>query len=117
MSDKNFIKIALSPTDKAGGLDSMFLSSFFLLFKVKNKVHFISITSAENVGYSNILDSINEKHSVLDIVCGSQHFMMLTASGAVFVYGNNVDGQLGLGPQLEKVSTPTLLKYDLQKPL
>lgn len=46
---------------------------------------------------------------ISQIFSGANHSGVLTASGAIFVWGRNAWGQLGTGDQLE-ISAPLLLK-------
>jgi hypothetical protein len=43
---------------------------------------------------------------------GSLVFAFLTGSGNVYVWGCGSDGQLGLGCEIDKQLTPTLLPFD-----
>lgn len=38
------------------------------------------------------------------IACGDSHTAALTGSGAVWIWGSNEDGQLGLGEEVEEVA-------------
>lgn len=47
-------------------------------------------------------------HFVEDVSVGSEHTLAVTSNGDVFAWGNNVDGQLGLG-HTNTVRTPQLV--------
>ncbi|XP_067933208.1 probable E3 ubiquitin-protein ligase HERC1 [Watersipora subatra] len=47
-------------------------------------------------------------HFIEDIAVGSEHTLAVSSTGDVFVWGNNVDGQLGLG-HTNAVRTPQLV--------
>ena len=44
------------------------------------------------------------------IFCGILHSIVLTNSHQCFSWGNNENGQLGLGEQIKKTDTPTLIE-------
>ena len=46
---------------------------------------------------------------VVSVAAGTEHVLFLTEGGQVYVWGRNVEGQLGLGSSVLSVSTPTLL--------
>ena len=46
-------------------------------------------------GYPTLVTSLSQHH-VIDVCCGDSHTLALTKSKALFVFGSNEQGQLGL---------------------
>lgn len=59
----------------------------------------------QDITRPTLLDDLLREH-VSELVCGSEHCMVLTEEGELYVWGNGQDGRLGTG-KTELVSTPT----------
>lgn len=72
--------------------------------------------AADFLSTPKIVKSLATKH-VVQIACGQYHTLALTNSGELYSWGSNIYGQLGLGYETEKVTTPTLVKSLLGIPI
>ncbi|XP_015684987.1 protein RCC2-like [Protobothrops mucrosquamatus] len=52
--------------------------------------------------------------TVVSAACGRNHTLALTENGAVFAFGENKMGQLGLGNQTDAIPSPTQIMYNGQ---
>jgi len=57
-----------------------------------------------------VVESLRNK-VVVKAACGRQHTLVLTQQGQVYAFGENLQGQLGLGNISTAVPTPTKIKY------
>ncbi|XP_047668103.1 probable E3 ubiquitin-protein ligase HERC4 isoform X1 [Tachysurus fulvidraco] len=89
----------------------------------KDKIRLISCGEAGAVllTYGGRLLSLEKAHvcrpikelsneTVIRVACGNHHFMALTNDGKLFTWGQNSNGQLGLGGDLSSSPSPRFLK-------
>lgn len=53
-----------------------------------------------------VFGAISQLVAISSIACGDQHTIAVTEDGAVFAWGSNLRGQLGIGPQISKAPSP-----------
>ena len=63
------------------------------------------------------LPTTSKSMKIITVACGGNHTMVLTDSGETFAFGWNGYGQLGLGVDTKKVTTPTLVTLPSQQPI
>ncbi|CAK6432981.1 unnamed protein product [Pipistrellus nathusii] len=56
------------------------------------------------------LQCILQEKTIIQITCGDYHSLALSKGGELFAWGQNSDGQLGLGRVLDSTPTPQLLE-------
>lgn len=61
----------------------------------------------EDVLSPRLIDNLL-RENILDVSCGTEHIVVVTEEGVVFVWGNNEDGRLGTG-DIEEVRLPRKL--------
>jgi NIMA (never in mitosis gene a)-related kinase len=61
----------------------------------------------EDVLSPRLIDNLL-RENILDVSCGTEHVVVVSEEGLVFVWGNNEDGRLGTG-DVEEVSLPRKL--------
>lgn len=66
-------------------------------------------SNEKSVKTPKLISSICDIH-IVHVCAGSNHSMLITEDGKMYAFGNNWDGQCGLGKQMKEVSTPTIVK-------
>ncbi|KAL1023772.1 hypothetical protein UPYG_G00045920 [Umbra pygmaea] len=59
---------------------------------------------------SNVPGPVGDMNQVIQVACGDQHSVALTKYGIVYTWGQNTNGQLGLGKGKHRTSSPHQLK-------
>ncbi|XP_059521644.1 E3 ISG15--protein ligase HERC5-like isoform X2 [Myotis daubentonii] len=55
--------------------------------------------------------SFFQEKTIIQITCGDYHSLALSKGGELFAWGQNLDGQLGLGRILDSTPTPQLVEH------
>eukprot|EP01125_Pyxidicula_operculata_P004047 TRINITY_DN1574_c0_g1_i3.p1 TRINITY_DN1574_c0_g1~~TRINITY_DN1574_c0_g1_i3.p1 ORF type:complete len:2540 (-),score=589.38 TRINITY_DN1574_c0_g1_i3:112-7731(-) len=53
----------------------------------------------------------NDTENVVSISCGTNHTLIVTSDGALYAFGSNSYGQLGLGPSKEDFAVPQCVEF------
>ncbi|XP_059867961.1 E3 ISG15--protein ligase HERC5 isoform X1 [Delphinus delphis] len=54
---------------------------------------------------------LQEKNNIIQITCGDYHSLALSKGGELFAWGQNSDGQLGVGRGFASVPTPQIVEH------
>ncbi|XP_024591916.1 E3 ISG15--protein ligase HERC5 isoform X2 [Neophocaena asiaeorientalis asiaeorientalis] len=54
---------------------------------------------------------LQEKNNIIQITCGDYHSLALSKGGELFAWGQNSDGQLGVGRIFDSVPTPQIVEH------
>ncbi|XP_023982445.1 E3 ISG15--protein ligase HERC5 isoform X3 [Physeter macrocephalus] len=60
---------------------------------------------------------ILQEKNIIQITCGDYHSLALSKGGVLFAWGQNLDGQLGVGRTFASVPTPQIVEHLLGVPL
>ncbi|XP_063223911.1 protein RCC2 homolog isoform X2 [Bacillus rossius redtenbacheri] len=58
-----------------------------------------------------LIEALKE-HNIMSAACGRNHTLILTDRGTVFAFGDNKQGQCGVGNQQQQILTPTRISYE-----
>uniref|UniRef100_G1N147 RCC1-like domain-containing protein n=1 Tax=Meleagris gallopavo TaxID=9103 RepID=G1N147_MELGA len=80
-----------------------------LIYSSNGKLYEQWTTAPDKISKSSLVKEL-ENHSIVQIACGDHHSMALSTGGALFTWGRNTHGQLGVGSQDPLISNPQLVK-------